>query len=118
VSTNGSNGDASAAVAVAVAEAVYEREALRPTERERLEEQRAANGGRRGNHSTTRVSIVIPALNEARNLRHVLANLPDGLFEVLLVPGSSTDDTVVVARTLQPDVRGIHQSRSGKGNAL
>jgi glycosyltransferase involved in cell wall biosynthesis len=118
LSTNGSNGDASAAVAVAVAEAVYEREALRPTERERLEEQRAATGGRRGNHSTTRVSIVIPALNEARNLRHVLANLPDGLFEVLLVPGSSTDDTETVVRTLRPDARIIRQTRHGKGNAL
>ena len=118
LSTNGSNGDASAAVAVAVAEAMYEREALRPTERERLEEQRAASGGRRGNHSTTRVSIVIPALNEARNLRHVLANLPDGLFEVLLVPGSSTDDTETVVRTLRPDARIIHQTRHGKGNAL
>ena len=61
---------------------------------------------------------MIPALNEARNLRHVLSNLPDGLFEILLVPGSSTDDTVAVARSLQPDVRVIHQSRSGKGNAL
>ena len=117
-SPSGSNGHANGAAALAIAEAVYGRDALRQTERERLEEQRAAHGGRRGNHSATRISIVIPALNEARNLRHVLANLPDNLFEVLLVPGSSTDDTEDVVRTLRPDARIIHQTRTGKGNAL
>jgi glycosyltransferase involved in cell wall biosynthesis len=61
---------------------------------------------------------VIPALNEALNLRHVLANLPDNLFEVVLVPGSSTDNTEEVARRLRPDIRVIHQTRTGKGNAL
>jgi hypothetical protein len=75
-------------------------------------------GGRRGNISAIRVSVVIPALNEALNLRHVLANLPDNVFEVVLVPGSSTDDTELVARRLRPDVRVVHQDRSGKGNAL
>jgi hypothetical protein len=74
--------------------------------------------GRRGDISAIRVSVVIPALNEALNLRHVLANLPDNVFEVILVPGTSTDDTELVARTLRPDVRVIHQDRSGKGNAL
>ena len=125
LSTNGSNGHANSAVAEAVAQAVQdvaqavqERAALRPIEIEPLEEQRAPGGGRRGNTSATRVSIVIPALNEARNLRHVLANLPDGLFEVLLVPGHSTDDTEEVVRTLRPDARIIRQDRNGKGNAL
>ena len=74
--------------------------------------------GRRGNISAIRVSVVVPALNEALNLRHVLANLPDNIFEVVLVPGHSTDDTEIVARSLRPDVRVIHQDRSGKGNAL
>ena len=74
--------------------------------------------GRRGNISAIRVSVVIPALNEASNLRHVLTNLPDNLLEVVLVPGHSTDDTEVVARALRPDIRVIHQTRTGKGNAL
>jgi hypothetical protein len=74
--------------------------------------------GRRGNISSVRISVVIPALNEALNLRHVLANLPDNVFEVVLVPGTSTDDTETVARRLRPDVRVVHQTRSGKGNAL
>jgi len=116
---NGHGAHALLAVEAAVSErAAYDRNDHRPTERELLEQERRAGGGRRGNRSATRVSVVIPALNEARNLRHVLSNLPDGLFEVLLVPGSSTDNTVGVARTLQPDVRVIHQTRSGKGNAL
>jgi hypothetical protein len=79
---------------------------------------RRADGGRRGNISAIEVSVVIPALNEALNLRHVLANLPDNVFEVVLVPGHSIDDTVEVARRLRPDVRVVHQTRSGKGNAL
>jgi hypothetical protein len=80
--------------------------------------RRYGGGGRRGNTSAIRISVVIPALNEALNLRHVLANLPDNVFEVVLVPGHSTDDTVEVARTLRPDVRVVHQTRPGKGNAL
>jgi hypothetical protein len=76
------------------------------------------NRGRRGNINSVRISVVIPALNEALNLRHVLANLPDNVFEVVLVPGTSTDDTETVARRLRPDVRVVHQTRSGKGNAL
>jgi hypothetical protein len=74
--------------------------------------------GRRGNISAIRVSVVIPALNEAPNLRHVLTNLPDNLLEVVLIPGHSTDDTEVVARALRPDIRVVHQTRPGKGNAL
>ena len=75
-------------------------------------------GGRRGNVSAASVSIVIPALNEALNLRHVLTNLPDNLLEVILIPGHSTDATEDVARMLRPDIRVIHQTRPGKGNAL
>jgi glycosyltransferase involved in cell wall biosynthesis len=65
-----------------------------------------------------RVSVVIPTLNEARNLPHVFAALPADIFEVVLVDGRSTDDTVAVARSLRPDVRVVQQTRKGKGNAL
>jgi glycosyltransferase involved in cell wall biosynthesis len=90
---------------------------------ERREQQAAANErrkgrGRRGNHAATRVTVVIPALNEGANLLHVLANLPDTVFEVVLIPGSSTDDTVEVARRIRPDVKVVHQTGSGKGNAF
>lgn len=65
-----------------------------------------------------KVSVVIPALNEARNLPHVLSLLPSALHEVIIVDGHSVDDTIAVARRLRTDVRIITQSRSGKGNAL
>jgi glycosyltransferase involved in cell wall biosynthesis len=65
-----------------------------------------------------KVSVVIPTLNEARNLEHVFAALPAGLHEVILVDGHSVDGTPDVARRLRPDVRVIEQTRKGKGNAL
>jgi glycosyltransferase involved in cell wall biosynthesis len=64
------------------------------------------------------VSVVIPALNEERNLPHVLAALPAGLHQVVLVDGGSVDRTVAVARELRPDVVVVRQTRTGKGNAL
>ena len=65
-----------------------------------------------------KVSVVIPTLNEARNLPHVFADLPAGLHEVIIVDGNSVDDTVATARRLRPGVRINRQNRSGKGNAL
>ena len=65
-----------------------------------------------------RVSVVIPTLNEARNLSHVFDALPEGLHEVILVDGHSTDGTPDTARKLRPDVQVIDQTRTGKGNAL
>jgi hypothetical protein len=64
------------------------------------------------------VSVVIPALNEARNLPHVFARLPRDLHQVILVDGGSLDRTVAVARELMPSITVVAQTRSGKGNAL
>jgi glycosyltransferase involved in cell wall biosynthesis len=72
-----------------------------------------ATSGRR-----PRVSVVVPALNEARNLPHVFARMPPDVHEVILVDGHSVDGTVTVARQLMPDVRVVQQTRTGKGNAL
>ncbi len=65
-----------------------------------------------------RVSVVMPARNEARNLPFVLERLPADLFEVILVDGHSSDNTVGVARRCRPDIRVIRQGGHGKGNAL
>lgn len=64
------------------------------------------------------VSVVIPALNEARNLPHVFARLPEEVHEVIVVDGHSVDGTAAVARELRPDARIVTQNRRGKGNAL
>src|SRR4029077_15501614 len=65
-----------------------------------------------------RVSVVIPTLNEARNLPYVFSRLPADIYEVIVVDGHSVDDTIAVARQLRPDVRGGQQARRGKGDAL
>jgi hypothetical protein len=68
--------------------------------------------------SRPRISVVVPARNEAANLPYVLAALPPEVYEVVLVDGRSSDDTVAVARALRPDIRVVQQTRRGKGNAL
>jgi glycosyltransferase involved in cell wall biosynthesis len=65
-----------------------------------------------------RISVVIPALNEAKNLEGLLPTLPGGIFEGILVDGASTDGTIEIARRLRPDCRVVYQTRRGKGNAM
>ena len=67
---------------------------------------------------TSKVSLVIPAMNEERNLPHVFALIPDIVDEVILVDGNSTDRTVELAKELRPDIVVVGQTRRGKGNAL
>jgi hypothetical protein len=63
------------------------------------------------------VTIVVPAKNEAANLREILPELPP-VHEVLVVDGHSDDDTLEAAHAALPGVRVIQQTRRGKGNAL
>jgi glycosyltransferase involved in cell wall biosynthesis len=65
-----------------------------------------------------RVSVVIPTYNEAKNLPHVFALMPEDVHEVIVVDGRSVDDTVPTARALRPDVKIVMQNRIGKGNAM
>ena len=65
-----------------------------------------------------RVSVVIPTRNEASNLPYVLPLIPESVYEVILVDGLSTDDTVEVAQQLLPHIRIVKQTGRGKGNAL
>lgn len=64
------------------------------------------------------VSMVIPALNEERNIPHVFARIPANIHQVILVDGGSRDNTVAVARQIRPDLCAVPQGRKGKGNAL
>jgi glycosyltransferase involved in cell wall biosynthesis len=66
----------------------------------------------------SRVSVVVPALNEARNLPLVLPRIPKWISELILVDGGSTDGTVHVAKQLWPDIRVLQQTGRGKGAAL
>ncbi|HVC83163.1 MAG TPA: glycosyltransferase family 2 protein [Chloroflexota bacterium] len=67
---------------------------------------------------TPRITVVVPAMNEARNLPYVLPKIPAWVSEVILVDGHSTDDTIAVARALRPTIRVIPQEGRGKGAAL
>jgi glycosyltransferase involved in cell wall biosynthesis len=64
------------------------------------------------------VSVVIPAMNEARNLEHVFGTIPEWVSEIVLVDGHSSDDTVAVALALHPAVQIVRQHGAGKGDAL
>ncbi len=68
--------------------------------------------------SAPTISVIVPAMNEAANLPHVLPRIPTDVLEVILVDGNSTDDTVAVARTVLPSVRVVKQHGRGKGAAL
>ena len=64
------------------------------------------------------VSVVIPALNEAESLPHVLPRIPRDVHEVILVDGRSDDGTCEVARSLMPGIKIVKQEGRGKGAAL
>jgi GAF domain-containing protein len=63
--------------------------------------------------------VIIPTLNEAKNLPLVLPYVPTHIVdEVLLVDGRSEDATVEIARQLLPSIRIILEPNPGKGAAL
>jgi glycosyltransferase involved in cell wall biosynthesis len=65
------------------------------------------------------VSVIIPTLNEAKNLPLVLPYIPlDVVDEVILVDGRSTDNTVTVASRLLPSIKVVLEEKRGKGAAL
>ncbi|MGB3876852.1 glycosyltransferase family 2 protein [Shinella zoogloeoides] len=68
--------------------------------------------------SVPRVSVIVPTVNEAKNLPHVLPRIPGWVDEVILVDGNSADGTIDVALGLMPGIVVIEQPRLGKGAAL
>jgi Glycosyl transferase family 2 len=75
-------------------------------------------GPDRRSNRRTKISVVVPAMNEGNNIGHVLSRLPDGLHEVILVDGNSHDDTIEAARRAYPEIRVTTQSGRGKGDAF
>jgi glycosyltransferase involved in cell wall biosynthesis len=65
-----------------------------------------------------RVSVVIPTLNEAKNLPIVLPRVPMWVHEIIIVDGRSTDETPRLAPKLHPKVRVVLETTPGKGAAL
>ena len=63
------------------------------------------------------ITVVVPTLNEALGIGNVIKNLLDeGYYNILIVDGYSTDETIEVAK--QYDVTFIHQHGKGKTGAI
>jgi glycosyltransferase involved in cell wall biosynthesis len=79
---------------------------------------RTQAGRLRSDFVLPRVSVVIPTLNEAKNLPWLLPRIPPWVHEIVIVDGCSCDDTIEVVRRYQPDARIVIERRRGKGAAL
>ncbi len=71
-----------------------------------------------------RVTVIVPAYNEARTIEQVLRRLTElGLdAEILVVDDGSADDTVAIVGALEPQIPGlrliVHEQNQGKGAAV
>ena len=74
--------------------------------------------GRRGLRPLhPRVSVVVPAKDEADNIREILPYL-SSFFEVIVVVSEDDHDSARAAVQALPSARVVYQTRKGKGNAL
>lgn len=64
-----------------------------------------------------RVSVVVPAKNEAPNIREILPYLKD-FHEVIVVVSEDDHASAQAARDALPTAKVVYQTRKGKGNAL
>lgn len=77
-----------------------------------------APAGRRPSDDSVRVTVLIPAKNEAGNIAWVLRGMPPSVDEVVLVDGKSTDRTVEIARAIRPNIVVLSEPARGKGSAM
>ncbi|HEY1740432.1 MAG TPA: glycosyltransferase family 2 protein [Acidimicrobiia bacterium] len=64
------------------------------------------------------VTAVIPTLNEASNIAHVIGRIPEWVEEIIVIDGDSTDGTCEMAKAARDDVTVMQQDGHGKGDAL
>jgi glycosyltransferase involved in cell wall biosynthesis len=68
-------------------------------------------------HSIVDVGIVIPALNEEKNIENVLFDLKNqGYYNIVVIDGMSKDETINIA--LKNGVKVALQNGKGKGSAI
>ncbi len=71
-----------------------------------------------------RVTVIVPAYNEARTIEQVLRRLAElGLdAEILVVDDGSADETIAIVSALEPQIPGlrliVHEQNQGKGAAV
>ena len=73
--------------------------------------------GRRHRPADPRVTVVVPAKNEAANILEILPFL-EGFAETIVVIAKSDRESAAAARIALPSAKVIYQTRGGKGNAL
>ncbi|MFP6597750.1 MAG: TIGR04283 family arsenosugar biosynthesis glycosyltransferase [Candidatus Hydrogenedentota bacterium] len=66
-------------------------------------------------NTDTKISVVIPVLNEAGSIANVLRDIPDYVDEIIVADNGSTDDTVAIAEQCGANV--VHEPRRGYGAA-
>src|SRR5580704_8471725 len=77
---------------------------------------RSRGAGRTFRSEPVRVSVVIPTYNEAQSIGLVLADIPAGIVQqVLVVDSESTDGTAQIAREMGAEV--LREPRRGYGRA-
>ena len=72
------------------------------------------------NHSPSTVNVIIPALNEAQSIAHVLRAIPRQevtVDEIIVVDNGSVDQTAAIAADPQYGATVLHEPRSGYGQA-
>lgn len=65
-----------------------------------------------------RISIVVPTLNESKNIKYLFSNIPEFIDEIVVVDGNSTDGTRDEIIKYRNDAKIIIENRLGKGQAL
>lgn len=64
------------------------------------------------------ISVVIPTLNEAQNIKHVFPDIPEIVDEIVVVDGNSNDGTIDEIMKFRNDVKIIVEKPCGKGAAI
>ncbi|CAG0998701.1 dolichol-phosphate mannosyltransferase [Methanosarcinales archaeon] len=65
-----------------------------------------------------KISVVIPTMNESKNIKEVFSNIPDFVDEIVVVDGNSTDGTREEIKKYRSDTKIITEQPSGKGAAM
>jgi len=63
-----------------------------------------------------KISIVIPCYNEEKTIEKVIRNIPQEVFEIIVVDNNSTDKTAEIAKKL--GVKVVKEKKQGYGYAL